>query len=211
MEPLGRRIKEAQQSIRVLEEMVQGMVADDPRDRLCIKAADYAVELASGLVLLVESGHSAAAAALTRPVIEASLTSLYFLFCSPLQWATAIERGEGYIPKYSRMLAACSKIPNIGPNLRGIDITPFHQLTHGDAMQLNRRMTGGPAFCIETQAMQVMLAYVLAIASAQFAVVAGGREHLQEVLHRLRAEAIAPFETLEPNALSQFWITRPLR
>lgn len=211
MEPLGRRIKEAQQSIRVLEEMVQDMVADDPRDRLCIKAADYTVELASGLVFLVESGHSAAAAALTRPVIEASLTSLYFLFCSPLHWANAIERGEGYLPKYARMLAACSKIPEIGANLKGIDITPFHQLTHGDAMQLNRRMAGGPAFGTETQAMQVMLAHVLAIAAAQCAVVAGGREHLQEVLHRLRAEASSPFDTLESNALSQLWMTRPLR
>jgi len=109
------------------------------------------------------------------------------------------------------MLAACSKIPNIGPHLKGTDITPFHQLTHGDSMQLNRRMTGGPAFSVETQAMQVMLAYVLAIASAQCAVVAGGREHLQKVLHRLRAEVIEPIRTPESAALSQFWITRPTR
>lgn len=210
---LDKLITDAQRDFRVLEEMTQELSADDPRDRLSIKAADYAVELASGLVVLVESGHSAAAAAISRPIIESALTSLYFLYCSPLDWAVAIERGDGYLPKYSRMMAACSKLPDVGKQLKGIDITPFHQLTHGDAMQLNRRLTGGPAFDAHVQAMQVILAHILALAAMQSAVVAGGKGHLQGVLHTLRARVVSASagEASLPDDTQVVWLPKPSR
>lgn len=188
---LDQVITKSLQHLRVLEAMAQELEADDPRDRLCVNAADYAVELASGLVVLVESGHSAAAAAISRPIIEASLTSLYFLYCAPLDNAVAMERGDGFLPSYKTMMAKCTKIPDVGPVLKTIDIKPFHLLTHGDALQLNRRKTGAPAFGEDIQATQVMMAHVLGLAAMQCAVVAAGKSHLQKVIQTMRAEALA--------------------
>lgn len=196
-----------------LQELSKMLHADDPRDRLCIQAADYTVELGSGIVILVSNGHPGAAAAMARLEIEAALSSLYLLYRASLARAVAMEAGTGRLPDFQEMSRKCSTIEGVGEFLGTIDIGPFNKLTHGDAAQLTRRLIGEPPFDEPTQVTQVLLAEMLALAAMQSAVVAANRHELQKAIHSMRGTLVEIMrETIhldEPGP--PIWMERPQR
>lgn len=199
MELVGLRLRESKKLNQVAAKHIQqSWVPDDTRDRLALKAADYAIELHGAIVTLIEDKMFGASGAMARLLIEACLSGVYILHCVPIEKAELMESGQLFLPKHmSEMVKACQEIPNIGPMFKALGSTsmaPFHKLTHGDMPQLNRRLLRETAFHegytpheIETQ---LVLANTLLLAAMEIAAVASARPDYQSHVRKLRIDML---------------------
>jgi len=123
----------------------------DPRERMSVKAVDYAIELHGSIAHLFAIGRRGSAAALLRALLESSLNCLYLLHLSDMQYAKALDSGEATLPdSSSKVFDACARLPLIGEHIKIVvgskgnreRMEYFHKLAHGDTEQLNRRTFG---------------------------------------------------------------------
>lgn len=120
----------------------------DPRERMSVKAVDYAIELHGSIAHLFAIGRRGSAAALLRALLESSLNCLYLLHLSDLEYARKLDLGESTLPdSSSKVFDACARLPLIGDYIKMVvgskgnreQMEYFHKLAHGDTEQLNRR------------------------------------------------------------------------
>lgn len=159
-------------------EYVRSMhVPSDPRDRMALKAADYGFELHDSILCLMRQEKYAAAAAMHRLLLESCISSLWLLHVASIQHVQELEAGKGDLPSSTSMLTKCRAIPGMGDALTQLGSIPkmFHQLTHGDPIQINRRRLDAPmngVYPLLEKYSQALLANTLLLALMEIASVA---------------------------------------
>lgn len=122
-----------------------------PRQHLALAAVSLAHEHHSALIHLMGTRHFASAAALLRPLAEASARAHWFIYAASKQKVEALTRGTEITPDLDKMISALSKCAVAPAGIRDLKRivqthgwTRFHKYTHGDMSQLSRRANPQP-------------------------------------------------------------------
>lgn len=122
-----------------------------PRQHFALAAVSLAHEHHSGLIHLTSTCHFASAAALLRPLAEASVRAHWFMYAASKQKVGAVASGIETTPDLDKMINALSKCAVAPPGIHDLkrilqtnNWTRFHKYTHGDMPQLSRRANPQP-------------------------------------------------------------------
>lgn len=118
---------------------------DTERKELALAAIRLAHEHHSALISLMSSGHYASAAAMMRPIAEASMAAFWFVYAASREAIQALDDDHD-VPTIGQMIAGLDDSPVDLPGITAIralkkDLrwTRFHKYTHGGMLQLDRR------------------------------------------------------------------------
>lgn len=121
---------------------------DTERKELALAAMRLAHEHHSALISLMSSGHYASAAAMMRPIGEASIAAFWFACAAGREAIEALDDDHD-VPTIGRMIADIDDSPVDLPGIttiralkKGLRWTRFHKYTHGGMLQLDRRRGG---------------------------------------------------------------------
>lgn len=120
---------------------------NNPRERLAMSAVSLANEHHSGFVKLMETEHFASAAAMLRPIAEASTCAHWVTYVASPRWIAQVgTTRERDTPNLDRMITALANsgipfegIHELRKQLQMASWRRFHKFTHGGLSQLTRR------------------------------------------------------------------------
>lgn len=150
-ERLRLRLEKSLELSREAEKHLYPEVVESDRDQIATSAAQLAHEHHSALIELMTTSHFASAAALIRPIAEASACAFWITYCAQSErvanLASLTERHD--IPNLDDMvkaLASAKQFDFVGlKELRALATSQdpswkrLHGLTHGGMVQLSRR------------------------------------------------------------------------
>lgn len=163
--------------------------SESDRGEVALRAISLAHEHHSAFLCLIYSMHFASAAALLRPIAEASACAHWVTYVARPEWVTAALTEEGRDqPSLDRMITqlASSGVPIAGiKDMRKLLQTPtwkvFHSFTHGGLSQLARR-GNAETFDVHANRANIYMAESFLLAGAAIATVWTSNLQLRELL-----------------------------
>lgn len=205
LETIRARAEESRQQNERVRQLLPGGEAPSLRAGFARCAIDLACEHHSAISRLVLAGEYGSAAAMLRPLIEASGIASWLLYCASCEFISGLptdaataegpirdlplidELARDLLPIFPAIKALSDGLKNRGP------ATVLHKYTHGGAAQLVRR---GPGWSEGEVTLLLLRADIFAVlASAAETVIAenvelqtytfGRRDDLGNEIHRL--------------------------